>query len=246
MKFFVLFFTFCALFLSCQKETYKPVNNVVINKLPSFPFRVVEHWVDDEIVKKYTYTINNRISTITTFKNDLETERVSYTYSGNKAFRTSTLNNYQYTYFLNANGFADSCEIILPGYVNLKEYFSYSNTFKLIRKKEIGVIVSVPFETDKEYFYEGDKMVREKKIEDGNESIINFEYDLSIQNLINGTEYMESFLPTSNYPISKRIYNEDDEDSFIHNITEDTVFYRNDNYSNGTTVANIFYLKKLN
>ena len=246
MKSFALFFIFCSLFISCQKDTDKPVNNVIINKLPSFPFRVIEHWVDDDIVRKYTYTMNNRISTITTSKNGLKTEIVTYSYAGNKAIRTSTLNNYQYTYFLNANGFADSCEIILPGYVNLKQYFSYSNTFKLIRKKEIGFILSVPFETDHEYFYEGDRMIREKTIEDGNESIVNFEYDLTNQNLINGAEYMESFLPVSNYPLAKRIYNEEEEDVFIHDITADTVFYRNDNYANGTAVANIYYLKKLN
>jgi hypothetical protein len=236
------------LFLSCRKDENEPIKFVNNNKIPVYPWRVIEHCIDESTCKKYSYTPNNRLASIKVMKDGSEIELITYTYSGNIALRKSTSNKYQYTYFLNSKGLADSCQVIFPGLLSIMQYFTYTTNFKLIKKKEIGTVVSVPYQQEFQYFYEGENMILEKITEDGAETIIKYEHDLSFQNRLDGTEFMENFLPPNNYPITKAIYNEDEEEMDIFNftLTEDSIITRDDLYSNGTRSMNTYYLEKVN
>lgn len=230
------------LLLACKKETEKPIIKVQ-NKLPSYPWRIKEHWIDESICRKYTYTSNNRLAQIKIIKNEEELETISYSYSGNNAMVKSNKNSYQYTYFLNSKGLADSCEVVFPGYVYIKRIFLYTTDNKLIRRLESGNNVSVPFQRRIELFYSGLNLIREKIIEDADETIIDYEYDENLVNNLQGTEFLENFLPAQSKMQTKVIFSEEEENTYSYEVESDSVIIRNDYYSNGASTTNKYYLE---
>jgi hypothetical protein len=244
VKHIIISFFLLTLLISCKKETNNPIVKVQ-NKIPTYPWRVKEHWVDESTCRKYIYTANNRLSQIKISQNDEEIETITYAYSGNKAIITSSKNNNQYTYFLNLKGLADSCEFVLPGYVYIKRIFLYNSENKIIRKLESGSIVSVPFQQRTEYFYNGSNLVREKIFEEENETIIDYEYDNSLVNNLQGTEFLETFISVQPKLLTKAIFGVDEENTYSYEIESDSVITRNDFYYNGSSNSNTYFLESV-
>jgi hypothetical protein len=238
------FFLILLLF-ACRKDSENPVIKKVQTKLPSYPWRVKEHWIDENICRKYTYTSNNRLAQIKISKNEEDLETISYSYSGNNAMVKSNKNSYQYTYFLNSKGFADSCEVVFPGYVYIKRIFVYTLDNKLIRKQESGNNVSVPFERRIELFYNSLNLIREKIIEETGETIIDYDYDENLVNKLQGTEFLENFIPAQPKMQTKVIFSEEEENSYTYEIESDSIITRIDYYSNGSTISNKYYLESV-
>ncbi len=242
MKRLLISFFLFTIVISCKKETNKPIVKVQ-NKIPTYPWRVKEHWVDESTCRKYIYTANNRLSQIKISQNDEEIETITYAYSGNKAIITSSKNNNQYTYFLNLKGLADSCEFVLPGYVYIKRIFLYNSENKIIRKLESGSIVSVPFQQRTEYYYAGLNLIREKIYEEENETIVDYEYDDALVNKLQGTEFLETFISVQPKLLTKTIFGVEEENTYSYEIESDSVIIRNDSYSNGTISSNRYVLE---
>jgi hypothetical protein len=244
MKRLLISFILFTLVVSCKKETNKPIVKVQ-NKIPTYPWRVKEQWVDENICRKYFYTANNRISQITISKNEEVLETITYSYSGNNAVVTSSKNSNQYTYYLNLKGLADSCEFVFPGIIYNKIIFLYDSENKIIRKLESGNVVSVPFQQRTEYFYDGLNLIREKIYQEENETITDYEYDNSLVNKLQGTEFLETFLSVQPKMLTKVIFGEEEENTFSYEIESDSVIIRNDYYPNGSTSANKYYLESV-
>ena len=230
--------------ISCKKETDKPIIKVQ-NKIPTYPWRIKEHWIDESVCRKYVYTTNNRISQIKISQNGEELETISYVYSGNNALVTSSKNSNQYTYYLNLKGLADSCEFVFPGYVYNKIIFLYDSENKIIRKLESGNVVSLPFQQRTEYFYDGSNLIREKLYQEENETITDYEYDNSLVNKLQGTEFLENFLPAQSKMKTKVIFSEEEENTYSYEIESDSIIIRNDYFSNGSTSTNKYYLESV-
>jgi hypothetical protein len=230
--------------ISCKKETDKPIVKVQ-NKIPTYPWRVKEHWIDESICRKYVYTANNRISQIKISQNDEELETITYSYFGNNAIVTSSKNSNQYTYYLNLKGLADSCEFVFPGYVYNKIIFLYDTENKIIRKLESGNIVSLPFQQRTEYFYDGSNLIREKLYQEENETITDYEYDSSLVNKLQGTEFLETFLSVQPKMQTKVIFSEEEENSYAYEIESDSILLRTDYFSNGSSSTNKYYLESV-
>jgi hypothetical protein len=244
MKHLLISLFLFAIIISCKKETDKPIVKVQ-NKIPTYPWRIKEHWIDESICRKYVYTVNNRISQIKISQNDVELETITYSYSGNNAIVTSSKNSNQYTYYLNLKGLADSCEFVFPGYVYNKTIFLYDSENKIIRKLESGNVVSLPFQQRTEYFYDGLNLIREKLHQEENETIIDYEYDNTLVNKLQGTDFLEKFLTVQPKMLTKAIFGEEEENTYSYEIESDSVIIRIDNYSNGSSSTNKYYLESV-